>query len=64
MIGPGPIARGDEDAVEGEGECASERDSLECDAFVVRGVAIFLRAGVLFTFLAVAFFTRTGRLLE
>ena len=67
MIGPGPIAcgdDGDEDAVEAECEGASERDCLACDAFVVRRVAIFLRAGVLFTFLAVAFFSRTGRLLE
>jgi hypothetical protein len=65
MIGPGPIACGDDGDEDGvEGECASERDSLECDAFVVRRVAIFLRAGVLFIFLAVAFFSRTGRLLE
>jgi hypothetical protein len=63
MIGPGPIA-GFEDAVEGECEGASERDSLECDAFVVRRIAVFLRTSVLFPFLAVALFTRTGRLLE
>jgi hypothetical protein len=58
MIGPGPIA-GDEDGVEGECLGASERD-----AFIVRRVAVFLRDGVFFIFLAVAFFTRTDRLLE
>jgi hypothetical protein len=61
MIGPGPIAE-DEDAAEGECEGASGRDALAVR--VVRRVADFLRAGVLFAFLAVAIFMRTGCLLE
>jgi hypothetical protein len=62
MIGPGPIA-GDEDAFEGKCEGASDFDALAVRVWIAsRLVAVFLRAGVFFTFLA--FFTRTDRLLE
>ena len=64
MIGPGPIA-GDEDAFEGECEGASDRDALAVRVFTAsRRVAVLLRAGVFFTFLAFFTLTRTDRLLE
>ena len=68
MIGPGPIAgdEGTEGTFDGECEGASERDdALAVRVFIAsRRVAVFLRAGVLFAFLAVDFFSRTGGLLE
>jgi len=67
MIGPGPMA-GDAAAAgpfEDECEGVSERDALAVRVLIAsRRVAVFLRAGVLFAFLAVAFFSRTDRLLE